>query len=83
MQDEGWWFLLQCIAVSNNHHRFLFPLLQTLLKEVQSFIFVCLRSEAEAAATSLPVVNQDTALNFRWIDTRTPASQAIFRIQSG
>lgn len=41
------------------------------------------RGEAEAAATSLPVVNQDTALNFRWIDTRTPANQAIFRIQSG
>eukprot|EP01041_Mallomonas_annulata_P002726 gene2726-5372_t len=41
------------------------------------------RSEAEAEATSLPVVNQDTALNFRWIDTRTPANQAIFRIQSG
>jgi len=41
------------------------------------------RGEAEAAATSLPVVNQDTALNYRWIDTRTPANQAIFRIQSG
>ena len=79
MQDEGWWFLLQCIAAPSIS----LPLLQTLLKEVQSFIFVCLRSEAEAAATSLPGVNQDTALNFRWIDTRTPASQAIFRIQSG
>lgn len=41
------------------------------------------RSEADAAATSLPVVSQDTALNFRWIDMRTPANQAIFRIQSG
>ena len=41
------------------------------------------RSEADAAATGLPVVNQDTALNFRWIDMRTPANQAIFRIQSG
>lgn len=41
------------------------------------------RSEADAAATGLPVVNQDTALNFRWVDTRTPANQAIFRIQSG
>jgi aspartyl-tRNA synthetase len=40
-------------------------------------------SEAEARAKELPLVNQDTALNFRWIDTRTPASQAIFRIQSG
>mmetsp|Transcript_40528 Transcript_40528/g.41361 ORF Transcript_40528/g.41361 Transcript_40528/m.41361 type:complete len:600 (+) Transcript_40528:106-1905(+) len=41
------------------------------------------RGEAEAAATQLPVVNQDTALTYRWIDTRTPANQAIFRIQSG
>lgn len=41
------------------------------------------RSAAEAAATGLPVVNQDTSLNFRWVDTRTPANQAIFRIQSG
>uniref|UniRef100_A0A7S2RWB9 aspartate--tRNA ligase n=1 Tax=Rhizochromulina marina TaxID=1034831 RepID=A0A7S2RWB9_9STRA len=28
-------------------------------------------------------VNQDTRLNYRWVDTRTPANQAIFRIQSG
>lgn len=41
------------------------------------------RSEADAAATGLPVVSQDTSLNFRWVDTRTPANQAIFRIQSG
>jgi len=41
------------------------------------------RSEADAQSSGLPVVNQDTALNFRWIDTRTPASQAIFRVQSG
>lgn len=41
------------------------------------------RSAEEAAATGLPVVNQDTALNYRWVDTRTPANQAIFRIQSG
>jgi aspartyl-tRNA synthetase len=41
------------------------------------------RNEAEAQATGLPMVQQDTALNFRWIDTRTPANQAIFRIQSG
>lgn len=41
------------------------------------------RNEADAAATGLPIVNQDTALNFRWVDTRTPANQAIFRIQSG
>jgi aspartyl-tRNA synthetase len=41
------------------------------------------RNEAEAVANNLPVVNQDTALNFRWVDTRTPANQAIFRIQSG
>jgi aspartyl-tRNA synthetase len=41
------------------------------------------RNEAEAAATGMPVVNQDTALNYRWVDTRTPANQAIFRIQAG
>lgn len=41
------------------------------------------RNAEEAAEKSLPVVNQDTALNFRWIDTRTPANQAIFRIQAG
>lgn len=41
------------------------------------------RGEAEAAATGLPVVTQDTSLNYRWVDTRTPANQSIFRIQSG
>ena len=34
------------------------------------------RSEAEAAATGLPVVNQDTALNFRC--TFTPFIVSIF-----
>jgi lysyl-tRNA synthetase class II len=39
---------------------------------------------AEVAVTEgLPLVNPDTLLNFRWVDTRTPANQAIFRIQSG
>jgi nondiscriminating aspartyl-tRNA synthetase len=41
------------------------------------------RSEEECARTGLPTVAQDTALNYRWIDLRTPANQAIFRIQSG
>lgn len=41
------------------------------------------RNEAEAAATGLPIVSQDNCLTYRWIDTRTPANQAIFRIQSG
>jgi aspartyl-tRNA synthetase len=41
------------------------------------------RGEKEAEATGLPVVSQDTSLNYRWIDLRTPANQAIFRIQSG
>lgn len=41
------------------------------------------RNAEYANANTLPVVNQDTALNYRWIDTRTPANQAIFRIQSG
>jgi aspartyl/asparaginyl-tRNA synthetase len=41
------------------------------------------RNEELAVKEGLPLVNQDTMLNFRWIDTRTPANQAIFRIQSG
>jgi lysyl-tRNA synthetase class II len=41
------------------------------------------RNEEDAIAASLPVVGADLALNYRWIDTRTPANQAIFRIQSG
>ena len=41
------------------------------------------RSEEKSKADGLPVVNQDTALNFRWVDTRTQASQAIFRINHG
>mmetsp|Transcript_7627 Transcript_7627/g.8078 ORF Transcript_7627/g.8078 Transcript_7627/m.8078 type:complete len:607 (+) Transcript_7627:147-1967(+) len=41
------------------------------------------RSEAQAIASGMPTVTQDTVLNYRWIDMRTPANQAIFRIQSG
>jgi len=41
------------------------------------------RNEAEAEEKQLPTVSQDTALNYRWVDLRTPANQAIFRIQSG
>lgn len=41
------------------------------------------RNEQEAEASGMPTVTQDTALNYRWVDTRTPANQAIFRIQSG
>lgn len=41
------------------------------------------RSEADAQTSGLPTVTQDTSLNFRWIDTRTPANQSIFRIQHG
>ena len=41
------------------------------------------RSEAQAIASGMPTVNQDTVLNYRWIDMRTPANQSIFRIQSG
>jgi aspartyl-tRNA synthetase len=41
------------------------------------------RNEDLARESDLPTVTQDTALNFRWVDTRTPANQAIFRIQSG
>jgi nondiscriminating aspartyl-tRNA synthetase len=41
------------------------------------------RNEAEALKEGLPTVQLDTVLNYRWVDTRTPANQAIFRIQSG
>ncbi len=41
------------------------------------------RSEEECARTGLPSVLPDTALNYRWVDLRTPANQAIFRVQSG
>lgn len=40
------------------------------------------RSEEDAEKTGLPTVSQDTALNYRWVDLRTPANQAIFRVQS-
>ncbi|SCU98274.1 LADA_0H11782g1_1 [Lachancea dasiensis] len=41
------------------------------------------RSDAEAEAAGLPVVNLDTRLDARVIDLRTATNQAIFRIQSG
>jgi aspartyl-tRNA synthetase len=41
------------------------------------------RSEDDCIKTGLPSVSQDTSLNYRWVDLRTPANQAIFRIQSG
>jgi len=42
------------------------------------------RPEIEGAEEdeSRPRVNQDTKLDYRWIDLRTPANQAIFRLQS-
>ncbi|EGW34345.1 uncharacterized protein SPAPADRAFT_59754 [Spathaspora passalidarum NRRL Y-27907] len=41
------------------------------------------RSDAEAEAKGLPIVNLDTRLDARVIDLRTPTNQAIFKIQSG
>lgn len=41
------------------------------------------RSDADAEAAGLPVVNLDTRLDSRVIDLRTPTNQAIFRIQHG
>lgn len=41
------------------------------------------RSDAEAEAAGLPVVNLDTRLDSRVIDLRTPTNQAIFKIQAG
>ena len=52
-------------------------------KELPFSIEDAARSEAQCEATGLPSVSQDTSLNFRWVDLRTPANQAIFRVQSG
>lgn len=41
------------------------------------------RSDAEAEASGLPIVNLDTRLDSRVIDLRTPTNNAIFKIQSG
>lgn len=41
------------------------------------------RSDAEAEAAGLPVVNLDTRLDARVIDLRTTTNQAIFKIQGG
>lgn len=41
------------------------------------------RSDADAEAAGLPVVNLDTRLDARVIDLRTPTNQAIFKIQHG
>lgn len=41
------------------------------------------RSDADAEASGLPVVNLDTRLDSRVIDLRTPTNQAIFKIQAG
>lgn len=40
------------------------------------------RSEEQAEALGLPVVNLDTRLDSRVLDLRTPTNQAIFRIQA-
>lgn len=42
-----------------------------------------IRSDADAEAAGLPVVNLDTRLDARVIDLRTPTNQAIFKIQHG
>ena len=39
------------------------------------------RPDSEAEDPNMPSVGLDNRLNFRWIDTRTQANQAIFRIQ--
>jgi aspartyl-tRNA synthetase len=43
-----------------------------------------MRSEEELARedTQFATVTQDTRLENRWIDLRTPVNQAIFRVQS-
>lgn len=48
----------------------------------------CSRSEAEVKAAAekgelMATVGQDNRLNNRFLDLRTPANQAIFKIQSG
>ena len=41
------------------------------------------RPEGGAEDPEMPSVGMDNRLNFRWMDTRTAANQAIFRIQHG
>mmetsp|Transcript_44943 Transcript_44943/g.65697 ORF Transcript_44943/g.65697 Transcript_44943/m.65697 type:complete len:576 (+) Transcript_44943:32-1759(+) len=41
------------------------------------------RPEGKAEEEGMATVGQDLRLDYRWIDTRTLANQAIFRIQSG
>lgn len=40
-------------------------------------------SKPQAAGEKMATVNRDTRLDNRQIDLRTPANQAIFRVQSG
>lgn len=61
----------------------LLPLLPSQAQDLPFLIDDAGRNEDDAVAKELPTVTQDTALNFRWVDLRTPANQAIFRIQSG
>jgi aspartyl-tRNA synthetase len=41
------------------------------------------RPDAQEENPDMPTVGMDHRLNFRWVDTRTAANQAIFRIQHG
>lgn len=65
------------IHISEIHAQCVTPSQMPILVEDAS------RSDAEAEALGLPVVNLDTRLDSRSIDLRTPVNQAIFRIQAG
>lgn len=57
--------------------------IQETPEQLPMLIEDAVRSDAEAEASGLPVVNLDTRLDSRVIDLRTPTNQAIFKIQSG
>lgn len=57
--------------------------LQETPEQLPMLIEDAIRSDADAEAAGLPVVNLDTRLDARVIDLRTPTNQAIFKIQHG
>lgn len=57
--------------------------MQETPEQLPMLIEDAIRSDADAEAAGLPVVNLDTRLDARVIDLRTPTNQAIFKIQHG
>ncbi|EOY29091.1 Class II aminoacyl-tRNA and biotin synthetases superfamily protein isoform 3 [Theobroma cacao] len=84
-------FTVQCLAatqsmgVSRQMVKFVAGLNRESIVDVIGVVSVPgnpIKGTTQQAGEQLPRVNQDTRLNFRVIDIRTPANQGIFRIQS-